>query len=930
MLCDISFARRAGPDDGDRRQHRRGQDDARSTSSPGCSTAPTGTVLVGGVDVRDLDPDVLWSRIGLVPQKPYLFSGTVASNLRFGKPDATDDELWAALEVAQARRLRARRCPAGSTRRSSRAAPTCRAGSASAWRSPGRSSASPNLPVRRLVLGARPRHRRPAARRARARTPRDAAVVIVAQRVSTIIERRPDPRARGRRRSSASARTTSCSRLPDVRRDRRSRRSARRRRHERHRRRRPRRPTRADDEDVDLAAPRDAAAGAAGWRSAGMPAERSKDFGNVDAPPGRACCGPSGCVLVARRRRWRSPASRSIVLGPKVLGHATNIIVARRRHAARASTSARCTACCSSRSCAVRRRRRSCRTSQSYMLAGVVQRSMFRLRADVEDKLNRLPLSYVDKPAARRPAQPGHQRHRQRRAEPAADAEPDAHVDAARSSACSIMMFTISPLLALVALITIPISLFGDASSIAKRSAAAVHRAVAPHRHAQRADRGGVHRPRAREGVRPPARGRGSASATRTTSSTRRASARSSSRASIQPAMMFLGNLNYVAIAVVGGLRVASGAMTHRRHPGVHPVLAPVHAAAHAAGVDDERVPVGHRLGSSGSSSSSTPTSRAPDPPTPLDRPPSRAAGSSSTHVSFSYDPTTAAHRGPVARRRARADRRHRRPDRRGQDHARQPDHAVLRARRRRASRSTAATSPTMRRARAAVEHRHGAAGHVAVRRHDPRQHRLRQPRRHRGADPRGGAGHLRRPLRALAARRLRHAHRRRGRQRQRRARSSCSRSPARSSPTPRSSSSTRPPARSTPAPRCSSRRRWPRCARNRTSFVIAHRLSTIRDADMILVMEHGAASSSRARTTSCSAADGAYCTPLQRAVRRRRPSTSSDPTFAHSPAQYTTAQWSKHFAKVSGRLRDGLRPRSARGTCARPLGRRCEGCRGH
>lgn len=64
--------------------------------------ATAGEVLIDGVDVRDLDPDVLWARIGLVPQRPFLFSGTIASNLRFGKPDATDDELWAALEVAQA------------------------------------------------------------------------------------------------------------------------------------------------------------------------------------------------------------------------------------------------------------------------------------------------------------------------------------------------------------------------------------------------------------------------------------------------------------------------------------------------------------------------------------------------------------------------------------------------------------------------------------------------------------------------------------------------------------------------------------------------------------------------------------------------------------------------------------------------------------
>ncbi|MFC7584814.1 ABC transporter ATP-binding protein [Nonomuraea antimicrobica] len=65
--------------------------------------ASDGEVLVDGVDVRDLDPAVLSRAVGLVPQSPYLFSGTVASNLRYGRPDATDEELWRALEVAQAR-----------------------------------------------------------------------------------------------------------------------------------------------------------------------------------------------------------------------------------------------------------------------------------------------------------------------------------------------------------------------------------------------------------------------------------------------------------------------------------------------------------------------------------------------------------------------------------------------------------------------------------------------------------------------------------------------------------------------------------------------------------------------------------------------------------------------------------------------------------
>jgi ATP-binding cassette subfamily B protein len=63
----------------------------------------SGTVLVGGVDVRDLDLNALWQGIGLVPQKPYLFSGTVRSTLQYGKSDATDEELWTVLETAQAK-----------------------------------------------------------------------------------------------------------------------------------------------------------------------------------------------------------------------------------------------------------------------------------------------------------------------------------------------------------------------------------------------------------------------------------------------------------------------------------------------------------------------------------------------------------------------------------------------------------------------------------------------------------------------------------------------------------------------------------------------------------------------------------------------------------------------------------------------------------
>ncbi|GAA1978428.1 ABC transporter ATP-binding protein [Catenulispora subtropica] len=70
---------------------------------PRLADVTDGQVLVDGVDVRDLAPEVLTKAVAIVPQKPYLFTGTIASNLRYGRPDATDEDLWQALEIAQAR-----------------------------------------------------------------------------------------------------------------------------------------------------------------------------------------------------------------------------------------------------------------------------------------------------------------------------------------------------------------------------------------------------------------------------------------------------------------------------------------------------------------------------------------------------------------------------------------------------------------------------------------------------------------------------------------------------------------------------------------------------------------------------------------------------------------------------------------------------------
>jgi ATP-binding cassette subfamily B protein len=101
VLADISFTTRPG-----RTTAIVGSTGAGKTTLvslvPRLFDATSGSVLVGGVDVRELDPDVLWQTMGLVPQKPYLFSGTVASNLLYGKPDATEAEMWEALQVAQA------------------------------------------------------------------------------------------------------------------------------------------------------------------------------------------------------------------------------------------------------------------------------------------------------------------------------------------------------------------------------------------------------------------------------------------------------------------------------------------------------------------------------------------------------------------------------------------------------------------------------------------------------------------------------------------------------------------------------------------------------------------------------------------------------------------------------------------------------------
>ena len=101
VLCDIDFTARPGQTTAIIGSTGSGKTTLVSLI-PRLFDATAGEVLVDDVDVTTLEPEALWSRVGLVPQRPYLFTGTIASNLRYGKPDATEAELWDALRVAQA------------------------------------------------------------------------------------------------------------------------------------------------------------------------------------------------------------------------------------------------------------------------------------------------------------------------------------------------------------------------------------------------------------------------------------------------------------------------------------------------------------------------------------------------------------------------------------------------------------------------------------------------------------------------------------------------------------------------------------------------------------------------------------------------------------------------------------------------------------
>ena len=352
------------------------------------------------------------------------------------------------------------------------------------------------------------------------------------------------------------------------------------------------------------------------------------------------------------------------------------------------------------------------------MLAGVVQRAMFHLRSDVEDKLNRMPLRYVD---------------RQPRGDMLSRVTND--IDNLAQSlqqtlsqlltssltivGVLIMMITISPLLSLVAIVTIPLSIF-TMRFITKRSKtkfadqwrhtgtlnAQVEEAFTGHSLVKVFGR--------QKDVEKQFNDKNdelfeSSYAAQFISGT------------IQPAMMFFGNLNYVAIALVGGLMVSSGQLTIG---GIQAFIQysrqftqPLTQLASMINVMQSGIASAERVFELLDAPEEIEDELVPledlDPQGRIEF----------EHVSFSYDPkhpliedlSFVAEPGQTVAIVG--------PDGRGQDDAREPDHAVLRdrrgcdpARRPRHLEDAPAGPP--------LEHGHGAPGHLDVRRHDPGQHR--------------------------------------------------------------------------------------------------------------------------------------------------------------------------------------------------------------
>ena len=400
---------------------------------------------------------------------------------------------------------------------------------------------------------------------------------------------------------------------------------------------------------------------------------------------------------------------------------------------------------------------------QGYILAGVVQRTMFRLRADVEDKLNALPLSYIDR-HARGDLLSRVTNDIDNIAQSLQQSLSQLLTSTLTIIGVTVMMITISPLLALVAIFTIPISLF----TIKRIAKLAQPRFIAQWRHT------GMLNAQVEEAftghaiVKAFGRQHEVEERFRTTNDELYDASFGAQFASgaIQPAMMFIGNLNFVAIAVIGGLRVSSGAMTigdiqafiqYSRQ-----FTQPITQVASMANVLQSGIASLERVFELLDAIEQTPDAL---PPAYVSQPRGRVEFE---HVNFSYDKdrelirdlslvaepgSTVAIVGPTGAGKTTLV------------------NLIMRFYELDGGRITldGVDISQMR--------RRDLRGDIGMVLQDTwlfggtirRQHRLRQPRRHRGAGHRGGEGRVRRPLRAHAPAGLRLGRRRRGRQHQRR-----------------------------------------------------------------------------------------------------------------------------------------------------------------
>ncbi|HEX4491254.1 MAG TPA: ABC transporter ATP-binding protein [Acidimicrobiia bacterium] len=308
-----------------------------------------------------------------------------------------------------------------------------------------------------------------------------------------------------------------------------------------------------EDEELDFSAPETRAAGR--WNSAGVPGERSKDFKKSIRRMARML-GPMWVVLGVVVAVAVASATLN-VFGPRVLGHGTDIIV----KGVQSGKGIRFAALHTTLFHAVELYVASSGLAiiAAYMLAGVIQRLMFKLRSDVEDKVNRLPLSYIDK---------------QSRGDLLSRVTND--IDNVAQSlqqtlsqmltsvllliGTAVMMFTISPFLAVVALTTVPISIWGM-RAIAARSRpkfisqwkqtgllnAQIEETFTGHAVVKSFGRQHEVEQRFRD----------------TNDELYESSFGAQFMSSLmQPFTMFMGNIQYVIVAIVGGLRVSTGAIT--------------------------------------------------------------------------------------------------------------------------------------------------------------------------------------------------------------------------------------------------------------------------------------------------------------------------------------------------------------------------------